>query len=204
MRPIRIGLSVAVLLAVTAGTTLAGGGNSAAAHACKDGGYVDLVGSGGETFRNTGECVSFAARGGTFMTTPPPPTGIVVPAGGTVTFDDPTLSACNSLLWGYAIDATNVALGGKGFGCITFTDPDVTVGPFATTVVLRVFLTDELCGGTTYFSDGDHAVTTQSSPTTWEVDIADAGGFCEFRDHPGRVRPAGQPQRGSRHQPLGG
>jgi len=188
MRPIRIGLFVGVLAALTAGTALAGGGNSDAAHACQDGGYIDLVGSGGETFRNTGECVSFAAHGGTFMTV----TGIVVPAGATVTFDDPTLSACNTLSWGYTIDSvTNVALGGKAFGCITATDPDVTVGPFATTVVLRVFLTDVLCGGTTYYSDGDHAVTTQSSPTTWEVDIADAGGVCERQNTPAVFVPPG-------------
>src|SRR5688500_2210494 len=78
MRPIRIGFLVAALVVLTAGTTLAGGGNSGAAHACQNGGYVDLVGSGGETFANTGECVSFAARGGTFMTEPEPETGIVV------------------------------------------------------------------------------------------------------------------------------
>lgn len=183
MRPIRIGFLVAALVVVTAGTTLAGGGNSAAAHACQDGGYVDLVGSGGETFANTGECVSFAAHGGTFMTEPEPETGIVVPAGATVTFDDPTLSACNTLSWGYAVDSTNVALGGKAFGCFPpMTAPDTTVGPFATTVVLRVFLTDLLCQSTTYYSDGNHAVTVQSSPTAWDVDIADAGSVCERRD----------------------
>jgi hypothetical protein len=187
MRPIRIGILVAALVGLTAGTALAGGGNSAAAHACQNGGYVDLVGSGGETFRNTGECVSFAARGGTFMTL----TGIVVPAGATVTFDNPTLSACNTLSWGYAIDATNVALGGKAFGCMTATEADTTVGPFATTVALRVFLTDELCQSTTYYSDGNHAVTVQSSPTTWDVDIADAGGSCERRDTAAVFTPPG-------------
>ena len=188
MRAIRIGILAAALVVLTAGTTLAGGGNSAAAHACQKGGYVDLVGSGGETFRNTGECVSFVAHGGTFMTL----TGIVVPAGATVTFDNPTLSACNTLSWGYTVDATNVALGGKSFGCFPpMTESDTTVGPFATTVVLRVFLTDELCQSTTYYSDGDHAVTVQTSPTRWDVDIADAGGFCERRDVPAVFVPPG-------------
>lgn len=47
-----------------------GGGNSGAAHACEQGGHLGLVGSGGETFANIGECVSFAGRGGTFARPP--------------------------------------------------------------------------------------------------------------------------------------
>jgi hypothetical protein len=185
MKLIRIGLFAAMLVAVTGGTALAGGGNSAAAHACQKGGYLGLVGSGGETFRNTGECVSFAAHGGTFAT------GIIVPAGATVTFDDPTLSACNALTWGYNVGSGDVALGGKPFGCGTETEPDTTVGPFATAVVLRVFLTDHTCANTTYYSDGDHAIVTPTSPTSWSVDIADAGGFCERQNIPAVFVPPG-------------
>ena len=185
MRIIRIGLFAAMLVAMTAGTALAGGGNSAAAHACQKGGYLGLVGSGGETFRNTGECVSFAAHGGTFAT------GIIVPAGWTVTFDDPTLSACNELTWGYSVGSGDVPLGGKPYGCTTETQADSTVGPFATAVVLRVFLTDHTCGNTTYYSDGDHAIVTPTSPTSWAVDIADAGGFCEIQNLPAVFVPPG-------------
>jgi hypothetical protein len=74
---------------------------------------------------------------------------------------------------------------------MTATEADTTVGPFATTVALRVFLTDELCQSTTYYSDGNHAVTVQSSPTTWDVDIADAGGSCERRDTAAVFTPPG-------------
>ena len=185
MKLIRIGLFAAMLVAVTTGTALAGGGNSAAAHACQKGGYLGLVGSGGETFRNTGECVSFAAHGGTFAT------GIIVPAGATVTFDDPTLSACNALTWGYNVGSGDQALGGKAAGCGTEVEGDTTVGPFATAVVLRVFLTDNTCANTTYYSDGDHAVVTPTSPTSWSVDIADAGGFCERQNTPAVFVPPG-------------
>jgi len=185
MKLIRIGLFAAMLVAVTTGTALAGGGNSAAAHACQKGGYLGLVGSGGETFRNTGECVSFAAHGGTFAT------GIIVPAGATVTFDDPTLSACNALTWGYNVGSGDQALGGKTAGCFDETEPDTTVGPFATAVVLRVFLTDNSCANTTYYSDGDHAIVTPTSPTSWSVDIADAGGFCERQNTPAVFVPPG-------------
>jgi hypothetical protein len=179
MRLIRIALLATTLVVLSAGTASAGGGNSAAAHACQKGGYLGLVGSNGETFRNTGECVSFAAHGGTFAT------GIIVPAGATVTFDDPTLSACNELSWGYTTTGSgDTTLGGKSFGCFTETEADTTVGPFATAVVLRVFLTDHTCADTTYYSDGDHAIVTPTSATSWQVDIADAGGFCERQNTP--------------------
>jgi hypothetical protein len=178
MRLIRIGLLAAMLVLATSATALAGGGNSAAAHACQQGGYLGLVGSGSETFSNVGECVSFTAHGGTFAT------GIIVPVGATVTFDDPTFSACNELSWGYNLGTGDTELGSKVYGCFDQTDADVTVGPFATAVVLRVYLTDETCGPTTYYSDGDHANLTQLSASSWQVDIADAGGFCERQNTP--------------------
>lgn len=177
-RLLGIGLLSAMLSLALGGTVLAGGGNSAAAHACQKGGYLGLVGSGGETFRNTGECVSFAAHGGTFAT------GIIVPAGRTVTFDDPTLSACNQLAWGYNVGSGDTQLGGKAYGCTTQTGADVTVGPFATAVILHVFLTDLTCGSTRYDSGGDHAHVTPTSASSWQVDIADAGGFCERQSTP--------------------
>ncbi|HYU50508.1 MAG TPA: hypothetical protein VEO91_11355 [Candidatus Limnocylindria bacterium] len=167
----------ASLSLATATTALANGGNSAAAGACQKGGYLALVGEGGETFKNTGDCVSFAARGGKFAT------GIIVPAGHTVTFNDPTLSACNALVYGYSVGGSTVPLGGKAYGCFTVTDPDVTVGPFPTAVVLRVYLDDQTCGAT-YFSDGNHAHVTQLTATSYLVDIADAGGFCERENDP--------------------
>jgi hypothetical protein len=46
------------------------GGNSAAAHACQQGGYANLIGTNGTTdttFSNTGQCVSYAAQGGTLV-----------------------------------------------------------------------------------------------------------------------------------------
>ncbi len=178
MRLIRVCLLAGMLVVATSTTALAGGGNSAAAHSCQQGGYLGLVGSGGETFGNVGECVSFAAHGGTFAT------GIIVPAGATVTFDDPTFAACNELLWGYNVGTGDTQLGSKVYGCFEQTDADATVGPFATAVVLRVYLTDVTCASTTYYSDGDHANVTQLSAMSWQVDIADAGGFCERQNIP--------------------
>jgi hypothetical protein len=167
----------ALLCMATSTVALAKGGNSAAAKACQKGGYLGLVGTGGETFRNTGGCVSFAAHGGKFAT------GIIVPKGHTVTFNDPTLNACNNLIYGYTTGGSTIPLGSKAFGCFAVTDPDATVGPFPTAVILRVSLEDVTCGAT-YFSDGNHAHVAQLTPTSWLVDIADAGGFCERENDP--------------------
>src|SRR5579884_490779 len=40
-------------------------GNSDAAPACQQGGYQNLQGTDGTTFKNTGQCVSYVAHGGT-------------------------------------------------------------------------------------------------------------------------------------------
>jgi hypothetical protein len=65
----RLVLAVAIALAMT--TLLVGqiaiGGNSDAAHACQQGGYLSLQGSDGTLFKNAGECTAFAAHGGTII-----------------------------------------------------------------------------------------------------------------------------------------
>ena len=51
-------------------------GNSDAAKACQKGGHALVQGTDGRTFANTGECVSFVARGGQLVPiepAPPPP-----------------------------------------------------------------------------------------------------------------------------------
>jgi hypothetical protein len=146
-------------------------GNSAAAHRCNHEGYKSLVGSGGQTFRNTGECVSFAAHGGKFAS------GIVIPKGSTATFSNVSFNACNSLTYGYQLNpGTNTDVASKPPGCFSEGEPNVTIGPFATAELVRVYLTDNTCGFT-FFSDGNHAGVTGENP--YSVRISDAGGFCE-------------------------
>jgi hypothetical protein len=155
-------------------------GNSEAAHACQQGGYADLIGVGGETFSNEGECVRFAAQGGVFAA--PLQGTIVVPAGYQVTFSNTLLSACNGLAYGYSIDGMSfVQLGSKPEACITTYPANVTVGPFSTAVVLLVYLTDLTCGGT-FDSDSNHGYVVDNAPY-YQIGIADAG--------PGCVRPDG-------------
>lgn len=162
-------------------------GNSNAAHACQQNGYLSLVGAQGQTFKNVGACVSFAAHGGTFAT------GIIIPAGHTATFTDPTLSACNDITYGYQLNfGSNVPLANKGYDCDSILQSDTTIGPYATATLLRVFLTDNTCSGVELYSDGNHALVTQISPSNSQVDIMDEGGTCEapsstdrFPDFPG-------------------
>lgn len=67
--------ALAALAAVTltpAPADAAGGGNSAAAKACQNGGYVNYKTSEGARFANEGACVSYAARGGSLSSVPTP------------------------------------------------------------------------------------------------------------------------------------
>jgi hypothetical protein len=69
---------------LAAQSALAGGGNSDAAHACQQGGYLDLTRSDGSHFENAGDCVSYAAHGGQF------PACVVTPTSGCIVYDNQT------------------------------------------------------------------------------------------------------------------
>ena len=63
-----LALFVAVSLTVVVGPAIAKpkpGGNSKAAHPCQHGGWKHLVRADGRSFKNAGQCVSYAAHGGT-------------------------------------------------------------------------------------------------------------------------------------------
>ncbi len=178
---------IGAVLAVGALSTAAWaapGGNSAAAHACQQGGYKSLVGTGGG-FANVGQCVSYAARGGAFIT--PGAGEFLIPAGQTATLSDTVLSACNSLTYGYELSGGSfTAVGGKPGGCFTTPQADASIGPFDTAVIFRIVLVDNTCGDT-FDSTGGHARVTGTNPA--DVDISDSGGFCEAPE--GTTRPPG-------------
>lgn len=60
-----VALLLAVLALPAAVGAAPGGGNSAGAKACQDGGYANYARPDGTPFRNQGECVQYAAQGGT-------------------------------------------------------------------------------------------------------------------------------------------
>jgi hypothetical protein len=113
---------------------------------------------------------AFATGPGTFT----------IPIGSTVHFTNVQFGACNSLTWGYQLNGgANQNQHTFPGGCGTGTGPDVTIGPFATPMTLRVFLTDNHCHFT-YYSDGtpvDHVIVSGSNP--YSLRFADSGGFCE-------------------------
>lgn len=150
------------------------GGGSAAAHACQQSGYLSRVGAGGETFTNTGGCVSFAAHGGSFAT------GMIIPAGQTATLSNAhwTDGPCDALTFGYQLNlGTDVPVGHKPVGCGAppIADQPTVVGPFPTAVLLRVFLNDtgrnNGCSITSY-SDGVRALVTGTDP--FDISIKDS------------------------------
>ncbi len=49
---------------VTGAHAQSGTGNSDAVHLCQKGGYENVIGTGGTTFSNVGECISFVGRSG--------------------------------------------------------------------------------------------------------------------------------------------
>ena len=62
---------VVLALTVAVATANAGGGNSANAKLCQKGGWHSWVRVDGSAFKNQGDCVSYAARGGTLTPTAP-------------------------------------------------------------------------------------------------------------------------------------
>jgi hypothetical protein len=140
----------------------AGNGNSDAAHACKQGGYLSLEGSDDRTFANVGECVSYAAHGGELQ-----------PLEHAATFTDVVMSACNNLTWGYSIGGgTTVWADNKPGGCFDIAFGDVTTAEFAPGTAVEVYLRDNSCGGTVYAASGNHGRIVGSNPSS--IDIADA------------------------------
>src|SRR5262249_46050369 len=62
-------LCAALALTVGVATATAGGGNSANAQACQKGGWKNWVTADHTSFKNEGDCVSYAAQGGTLTKT---------------------------------------------------------------------------------------------------------------------------------------
>ena len=63
-------LSVGMVANASAQPSGPGPGNSANAKLCQEGGWIQLVTSDGATFASHGECVSYAAGGGTLVPKP--------------------------------------------------------------------------------------------------------------------------------------
>jgi hypothetical protein len=113
-------------LALVASTAAAaGGGNSSAAKVCQKDGYSNLVSGSGSGFSNQGDCVRYAAQGGSFgvaapfLTLTPFSSGILAIDGGGLEPGAP-VSVCNGALGAGCIDSgTNVSGDGTYVGTIS-------------------------------------------------------------------------------------
>ena len=66
----------------TENVAFANGGNSGAAAACRNGGYLNFQTADGTLFRNVGECVAYVANGGTLLPIGGAPTIIEIDSHG--------------------------------------------------------------------------------------------------------------------------
>lgn len=109
-----------------------------------------------------------------------PPGGFVIPAGATASVTNVGFGACNALSWGYQLNGGPEQVQAQfSGGCVSQSEPSVTIGPFSTDQTLLIFLQDDHCG-VTYYSDGtpvDHVIVSGSNP--YSIRFADGGGFCE-------------------------
>jgi hypothetical protein len=114
MHGMRLALvSSAVAIAVGVAPEAAAGGNSESAKLCQNNGWADLVRGDGTTFKNQGDCVSYAARfalsrrvcdkaGGTFTLGGADQTGLGI---------TPTLWTCNG--WSNVDDLNNILISNR-------------------------------------------------------------------------------------------
>jgi len=108
MKKFIVGLVVAAATAaIMVPLALAGGGNSDAANACKQGGWQNLVRQDGTGFKNQGDCVSYAAQGGvpkTKLAAAPKPIAVSEPMFNlnvnTCTVTVPYTQGINTFLYG--------------------------------------------------------------------------------------------------------
>jgi hypothetical protein len=90
----RVGLTLlatALVCLSQAAAASAGGGNSANAHLCQHGGWQTLLRSDGSSFTNEGDCVSYAAQGGTLQGAYPQAGKLCASFGGTFGVGGPDL-----------------------------------------------------------------------------------------------------------------
>jgi hypothetical protein len=151
------------------------GGNADAAHQCQRGGFQNLFRTDGTGFTNAGDCVRYAAQGGTLA------------RRLTAYFTNVSLAACNEVSWGVEIDGALNPLGGKLYDCTTVPSRDTSI-TYLSTQTARVYLRDGTCYGWTHFEDGNHAAVIGTTPA--DIEISDAGGYCE--SPPGYPRAPGQ------------
>jgi hypothetical protein len=86
-----------------ASVALANGGNSAAAQACRNNGYLNFQRPDGTLFRNVGECVAFVANGGTLQ-----------PIGGAPTITEIDSHGINCVEQPWTVTVFMIFSGGTG------------------------------------------------------------------------------------------
>jgi len=161
-------LFVLVAVGTVGADASAGGGNSDAAHACQQGGYLTLHRSDGSPFKNAGDCVSYFAQGGTLS-------GCTVTAtSGCLIFDNAVMSESDTTNfpgWTVTVNAAfsfdtscNMFALGDTCGNPPFGEPN----SYATG------------GGTYVIKDGTGAVVEQGTLTADDADTYEGLWFAGY------------------------
>jgi hypothetical protein len=125
-------LSLALLSALAAPTLAAPGGNSAAAAACENGGYLHYTDAAYNSFKNEGQCTRYAAQGG--VLTPVAVASFLSAESVQVGAYFATTVTGAGLLPGATVTVTGTLLGGGSIGPVDLgtvsSTGTVNLGPF--------------------------------------------------------------------------
>lgn len=132
------GAAAAVCLSVAVATATAGGGNSGNAMLCQKDGWKHVYRADGTAFTNAGDCVSYAANGGTISTQPFTTTCDAVTCtytdAGTDTSLTAPVGALQSVTFGPGNQSYTCGAALTSIGSIADYVPTGTVSPFQITL----------------------------------------------------------------------
>lgn len=154
-------------------------GNSGAAKMCQQDGWRTVAPAGSPVgFGSQGECVSYGAQGGELASL----SGIVVPAGATVSFNG-QLAACNSVSGSWSASDGSSGFFGEldetfGGSCGSSLAIAGTAGPFPNGVVLTLALVDRSCNPDLAFDSNSNHASVVPTGAGYQVDIADTNWRC--------------------------
>ena len=173
-------LVACAVLVLAPAVPAAAGGNSANAKRCQKGGYQDWVRADQTPFADEGECVSYAAQGGTLTEpAPPPPT--------TISSADASASEGDAVV--FTVSLSGAAAQTVTVDWSTAADGNASAGPVGTTCA-TTGIDYESASGTLTFAPGETSKTV-SITTCEDADLEGTESFTLDLSNPTNATFAG-------------